>query len=183
MATGSGSSTANVGPATSAARAPRALVRLGTFPGVIVPGWKSLSVSNNSYSEADTFRIEFAASALPASNNANWFSTQKEVFAEILDGFPQDPTNPQAGELDSQIYGRVDDIVYNPRDGLITVTGRDLTAAFIDSKISDQFQNQTSEPDCHPVGAGARTYPGRHCDLHEGRDILHARSGAHGGRP
>lgn len=125
-------------------RAPRGLVRLGTFPGTIVPGWVSWSVSNNSYFEADTFRTVFAVKKLPSANDANWFSTQKEIFAEVLAGFPQDPANPTPGELNSLIYGRVDNINYNPRDGLITLTGRDLTAAFIDAKIADEFQNQTS---------------------------------------
>lgn len=125
-------------------RRPRALIRLGTYPGVIVPGWISWSVSNNSYYEADTFRITFAAKRLPAAYNANWFSTQKEVFAEILAGFPQDPTNPQPAELTSLIYGRIDNINLNPRDGLITVTGRDLTAAFIDNKIADTFPGKTA---------------------------------------
>lgn len=125
-------------------RQPRGLVRLGTFPGTIVPGWVSWSVSNNSYFEADTFRIVFAVKQLPSANDANWFSTQKEIFAEVLAGFPQDPANPTPGELTSLIYGRVDNINYNPRDGLITVTGRDLTAAFIDAKIAAEFQNKTS---------------------------------------
>lgn len=125
-------------------RQPRALVRLGTFPGTIVPGWLSWSASNNSYFEADTFRITFSASALASANNANWFSTQKEIFAEILAGFPQDPTNPQPNELQSLIYGRVDNIDFDPRDGQITLSGRDLTAAFIDNKIADDFQNKTA---------------------------------------
>lgn len=125
-------------------RKPGALVRLGTFPGIIVPGWVSWSVSTNSYFEADTFRIVFAVKGLPAANNANWFAIQKEIFAEILAGFPKNPANPQPSELTSLIYGRIDSIDFNPRDGLITLAGRDLTAALIDTKIADEFQNQTA---------------------------------------
>lgn len=136
-------------------RQPRGLVRLGTFPGTIVPGWVSWSASNNSYFEADTYRVTFSSKALPDANNANWFSTQKEIFAEILAGFPQDPNDPQPQELQSLIYGRVDNIDFDPRDGSIMITGRDLTAAFIDNKIADDFQNQTAS-DIATMFAGNR---------------------------
>ncbi len=123
------------------ARQPRALIRLG---GTVVPGWFSWSVSTNSYFEADTFRIEYAIQSLPVAKNANWFSTQTELFAEILAGFPQDPGNPQPAELTSAIYGRVDDIEFRPREGTLCLTGRDLTAAFIDAKVSKEYPNKTS---------------------------------------
>ena len=105
----------------------------------------SWSVSNNSYYEADTFRITYSVSALPSANDANWFSTQTEIFAQIFAGFPQDPANPTIGELTNLIYGRVDDIAYNPRGtGNHLNRCRDLTAVFIDSRISSQYKNQTS---------------------------------------
>src|SRR5581483_6817708 len=47
-------------------------------------------------------------------------------------------------ELQSLIYGRVDEIEYDPAQRLITLTGRDLTAVFIDNKIASQYTNQTS---------------------------------------
>jgi phage protein D len=88
--------------------------------------------------------VEFAANQLPTANDANWFSSQKEIFCEILAGFPQDPTNPQPSEMLSLIYGRIDNIDYNPRDALIAVTGRDLTGAFIDNKLFEEYQNKTA---------------------------------------
>jgi hypothetical protein len=127
--------------ARSAHRQPRALVRLND---AIVPGWVSWTVANNTFYEADTFRVSFAASALPASNNAAWFAGQRETFAEILAGFPSDPANPLPFELMSLIYGRVDHIEYDPVATLITLTGRDLTAAFIDAKLSKDYANQRS---------------------------------------
>lgn len=128
-----------------AARQPRAIVQLGPFGALTeVTGWVSWSVSNNSYYEADTFRIVFSVSALPAENDVNWFSTQIEMFAQIFAGFPQDPENPTAGELTNLIYGRVDSIDYNLRSQEITLAGRDLTAVFIDNRIGTQYKNKTS---------------------------------------
>lgn len=126
-------------------RQPRAIVQLGPFGSLAaVPGWVTWSVSNNSYYEADTFRVTYATSKLPATNDANWFSNQKEIFAQIYAGFPQDPNNPQVAELTNLIYGRVDNIEFNPRGTEITLTGRDLTAAFIDSRISETYKSQRS---------------------------------------
>jgi phage protein D len=127
--------------ASTSVRRPRAIVKLS---GTAVSGWINWTVSSNSFYEADTFRVTYAVTLLPPSNDANWFSTQKELFVEILAGFPTDPDNPDESELKSLIYGRVDDIEYEPAECVIHLTGRDLTAVFIDSKITDQYVNQTS---------------------------------------
>ena len=132
-------------PAGSSGRRPRGIVQIGPNGALsTVPGWTSLSVTNNSYYEADTFRLVYATSALPVSNEANWFSNQTEIFAQIFAGFPQDPANPQTSELDKLIYGRIDTIDFDPVGRVITLTGRDLTAVFIDNRISETFKEQTS---------------------------------------
>ncbi len=121
------------------ARQPGAIVRIG---GAAISGWINWSVSNNSYYEADTFSVSFATSKLPAANNANWFSQQTEIFVEVLAGFPSNQLNPDASQLTSLIYGRVDDIEWDVGETLLTLTGRDLTAAFIDKKLADDYHNQ-----------------------------------------
>jgi phage protein D len=128
-------------PALPVARSPRAIVKVA---GVIVPAWTGWSVDNNTFYQADTFRVQFAANALPAETDAAWFSDQSEAFVEIFAGFPADPINFSETDLTSLIYGRVDDIDYDPVSTTITLTGRDLTAAFIDAKTSIQYQNLTS---------------------------------------
>lgn len=133
--------TVNAIPAVAAARQPRGVVKLG---GVAVSGWVSWEVSSNNYYEADTFRVEFAVSGLPAAFNAAWFSAQASLFVEILAGFPANPDRINPGDLQSLIYGRVDDIEFDPVSTLITVSGRDLTAAFIDAKLTAAWTNQTS---------------------------------------
>ena len=135
----------NTLPMVASSRRPRAIVQVGPFGRLAtLPRTVSWSVGNNSYYEADTFRIMLATSALPIGNDAAWFSEQTEIFAQISAGFPEDPNNPQPGELTQLIFGRVDDIGLKTRSGVLTLTGRDLTAAFIDARISAGFQNQTS---------------------------------------
>jgi hypothetical protein len=126
-------------PVVSAGRQPGAIVRVNGTP---LQGWISWEVSNNSFYEADTYRVSFAASALPADYDITWFATQKEIFVEILAGFPSNQQAPNAAELTSLIYGRVDDIKFNPVTGVIDLTGRDLTAVFIDNKLVQNYQNQ-----------------------------------------
>ena len=128
-------------PVQPGVRQPRAIV---TVAGVQVPAWISWEVTNNTFYQADTFRVSFAANALPPETDANWFSDQKEAFVEIFVGFPVDPTNYSETDLDSLIYGRVDDVEYDPVSTILTLTGRDLTAAFIDAKTTIQYQNLTS---------------------------------------
>jgi phage protein D len=128
-------------PVQPVARQPRAIVKVA---GIQVPAWISWEVNNNTFYQADTFRVSFAANMLPSETDANWFSDQKVAFVEILAGFPSDPSNYSETDLDSLIYGRVDDVAYDPVATTLTLTGRDLTAAFIDAKTTIQYQNLTS---------------------------------------
>lgn len=128
-------------------RQPRGIVQVRAGTGgtpISAEGWLTWSVTNNSYYEADTFHVEFAASELPNEVDPDWFSQQTEVFVEIFAGFPADPTAPTVSELDSLIFARVDEIEYDPVSTTLTLTGRDLTGVFIDSKIASQYVNKTS---------------------------------------
>jgi len=137
-------------PAQSIARRPRAMVKVtgaatnGVYPPAVIVPWESWTVDNNTFYQADTFRVSIPSSALPADVNANWFSSQSEAFIEILAGFPNDPLSFTEADLDSLIYGRIDDIEYDPVSTMISLTGRDLTAVFIDAKTTIQYQNLTS---------------------------------------
>jgi hypothetical protein len=138
----------------SEVRKPRAIVRVNGQP---VAGWINWSVTSNEYYEADTFRVSFAMSALPKVDpnawgaidrasviDANWFSRQKEIFLEVFAGFPSDPDHIDLSELQVQIYGRVDNIEIVMEQGVLTLTGRDLTGAFIDAHLTAEYVNTTA---------------------------------------
>jgi phage protein D len=128
------------------ARQPRGAVKLYDAQGAgeIVPGWVSWEVDNNAYRSADTFRVVFVVSQLPDTRSAAWFSAQTSIGVEILAGFPADTLHYTPGDLDSLIYGQADDVTYDPVQGTLELTGRDLTAQLIDTKTSEHFANQTS---------------------------------------
>ncbi|WP_261541694.1 hypothetical protein [Burkholderia multivorans] len=112
--------------------------------GQIITGWKSFEVDNNSYASADTFSCVFAANALPGDRDAEWFSNQQDMYIELFAGTPTDVTSWTATELPRWIYGQVDKIEYDPAQGCIEVSGRDLTRVLIDAKTTEKFQNKTS---------------------------------------
>ncbi|WP_433867105.1 hypothetical protein [Ralstonia wenshanensis] len=137
-------------PAQPAVRQPRAIVKVtgaavnGVYPPAVIVPWESWSVDNNTFYQADTFRVTIASSVLPTAVSVDWFSSQTEAFIEILAGFPADPLNYTEADLDSLIYGRIDDVEYDPVSTRLSLTGRDLTAVFIDAKTTIQYQNLTS---------------------------------------
>lgn len=131
-----------VNPITvSAARQPRGIV---TVAGVRLDAWINWEVENNTFYEADTFRVTFALSALPATYGDAWWASQPEIFIEIFAGFPAGPDNYGVKDLQSLTYGRVDNIDYDPVARTLAVSGRDMTAAMIDAKTTETFQNLTS---------------------------------------
>lgn len=129
-----------LGPVNPGGRQPRGAVRINGAP---VDGWVSWEVSQNTYYEADTFRVSFAVGGM-GTLTAQPFLEQRELFVEVLAGFPADPAQVNASDLSSLIYGRVDEVEFEPVHNLLTLTGRDLTAAFIDARTDEEWQNQTS---------------------------------------
>lgn len=128
-------------PTDAEVRHPRGAVKINDE---LITGWTSLEVESNAYRSADTFRVTFVMSLLPADRDKKWFSQQKSAYIEVLAGFPKDPEKYRESDLDSMIYGKVDDITLNLPAGIIEVSGRDLTSELIDTKTSEHFANQTA---------------------------------------
>ena len=124
----------------SAGRQPRGLVKVN---GTTLPGWIEWEFDNNSNYQADTFLVTFAGKALPPDRNVDWLTSQGDITVEILAGFPKDPQAPTDSELKSWIVGRLDDMVYDPVQNVIHLSGRDFTSQFIDAKTTEVFKNQT----------------------------------------
>ena len=140
----------NTVPAPSQARQPRGMVRLND---TLATGWVSWEVDNNTFYQADTFRVDFAVSALPADRGPDWFAAQPAILVEILAGFPADPENYGKADLDSLLYGLVDDVTFDPVARTITVSGRDLTSKLIDAKTIQKWPNLTASQIAEKIAA------------------------------
>lgn len=128
-------------PAPAVGRSPRAIVLLG---GVRASGLLEAEVDNNSLYQADAFRVVLSLSQQPPAMNWAWWADQTEVVVEVFLGVPADPQTFSEKDLTSYIVGRTDGIEIDPAQQLITLTGRDFTSVFIDSKTAEKFPNKKS---------------------------------------
>lgn len=117
-------------------RQPRGLVLAN---GAILQGWVSFSVDNNSFYQADTFRISLAISAQAKENDLVWWASQTQIQIELFAGIPPDPENYTKNDLTSLLLGYVDDIEIDLVAQEIVLSGRDLTSKLIDTKRSKSF--------------------------------------------
>ncbi|WP_331693480.1 hypothetical protein [Pandoraea sputorum] len=120
---------------------PRGAVRLNDS---LITGWVSWDAESNSFYSADTFRVTLVADMLPPDRDTRWFSEQEDMFVELFGGYVGDPERYSLTDLDSQLYGRVDDIDFDIVAGTIELVGRDLTSAFIDAKTTEKWPNLTA---------------------------------------
>lgn len=128
-------------PLQSTARQPRGVVKIN---GDVAAGVVEIEVDNNSFYEADTFRVTLALSAQPPARNLAWWALQSDISVECLIGLPANPDAYTASDLPSLILGKVDDLGIDPVRGEITLVGRDLTSVLVDSKTTEKFVNQTA---------------------------------------
>lgn len=131
----------DVEPNVVLTRQPRGIVKLDEE---IITGWTAFEVENTVAYQADTFRVSFALSALPKARDATWLAQQTSLLCEILAGFPEDPEQPQAETLKSLIIGQVDEVNLDYAAGTAELIGRDLTARFIDNKVTKNWLNHTA---------------------------------------
>lgn len=107
-------------------------------------GVVGFEVDNNTFYQADTFRVTLCLSKQPANRGLAWWAEQREMEAELLVGLPATPESYGREDLQSLLIGNVDDIEIDPIADEILLGGRDLTARFIDTKTVEKYQNLTA---------------------------------------
>lgn len=112
--------------------------------GATLSGWIRFDTDENEFYQPDTFRMHLAINGLPSAMDVKWWSTASKVEVELFTGFPTDPDNFAASDLDSVFFGVSDELQFDWEDLTIEVTGRDLTSKLIDHKTSEKYVNQTA---------------------------------------
>jgi len=114
--------------ASSETRAPELLVLVNGAP---VAGVIDAEVSSNAHLAADRYRV---SAALAETGYAVW--DQATLQIEVRIGLN--------GAWASLIVGPADRLEVDPGRGVVSVEGRDMTAAFIAARTQETFENQTS---------------------------------------
>lgn len=120
-------------------RNPRWAVLIG---GTVVPA-ESAKVRTNTLYAADEFEIVLAANKKPLGLTWGEWASLNSIQAEIRVGFPANPSNWNLSELTPLIFGDVDQVTVDPVKGLISLSGRDLSRRFIDTKSPKKYPNLT----------------------------------------
>jgi phage protein D len=139
-------SDALIGPSTprpSQVRRPRGIVRIGGTP----VSFLSFSVTNKGHFTADTFRVELECWQQPQGFGlAYWAGAPMGTTLEVLIGElgPQDDVGAVPSNVTSLILGQIDDVEPELIGGKLTLTGRDLSALFIDTKTTNKWPTKTA---------------------------------------
>jgi phage protein D len=125
--------------ASGTVRQPRLKV---TVNGTPLTGVLEAEVTNASHFAADTYRVTASASGLPAAFSPAYWGLSVGDQVAVSVGFADATGN--VSNNTQLILGEVDDIDYDPIKRTLSLSGRDLSAPFIDNKTSEKFQNLTS---------------------------------------
>jgi hypothetical protein len=121
-------------------RAPRPAALLD---GAALPGLVRLFVSVNNHYAANHFACEFAYDASLAAEAAFWAETGS-VLLTLAASFAGPIAGVNATTAATLLTGIVDSVALDPVAGRVVIRGRDLTAPFIETRITQSYANQTA---------------------------------------
>lgn len=107
----------------------------------ILTGVIDFEVTNASHFTSDTFRISAAIANLPRGLGIDYWGDTAGDVVDISVGFKDSTGHAQPKSL---IYGQVDDVDVDMDNQTMTLTGRDLSARFLDNQTAELFQDQTA---------------------------------------
>jgi phage protein D len=123
-------------PRTAGSQVRKPFLKVQLNGSVILPAY-SAEVMNASHFTSDTFHTECALSDMPPGYDASYWSESVNDRVQIWMG-------TGTGDAAPFILGQVDNAKINPIRKILTLTGRDLSAVFLDNETTEKFQNLTS---------------------------------------
>lgn len=115
----------------------RAVSLAVTIDGAPVEGVLRLELLQCGHFSADRFQVTIATG--PAPGGATMFAALESGTITITIGLGV--VGVAGGPI---LIGQIDNVALDFGDGLVTLTGRDLSARLIDSEVSQSFTNQTA---------------------------------------
>ena len=105
--------------------------------GARMPGLLSLTVTRNNFLAADHFAAEVALDATGHGFGAPFWAMQDQIELNLMVSLGQ-------GAPQSLIIGLVDEVAIDLAQQSMSLTGRDYTSLFIETKTAEKFQNLSS---------------------------------------
>lgn len=127
-------------PTESIARQPRGIFLLNGKQVDFI----RLEIDTTTYFLADTFSATLPTSGQPTGIDVAYFASTPGMLIEIYLGFPPNPNAYTKEDLDRIIVAQVDEVDITLGVDFVTLTGRDLTAKFIDNKTTQKYPNLTA---------------------------------------
>jgi phage protein D len=116
----------------------------------ILTGVIDFEVTNASHFAADTFRLTAAIEGLPPDLGIDYWSDSTGDELELYAGFKTQGVQAAPQLL---IYAQVDDVAVDIVGRTLTLSGRDLSAQFLDTKTATDYQDKTSSQIAQIVAA------------------------------
>lgn len=120
-------------------RKPRAIVKVND----IQVNFIDIEIRSGAPYTADTYFLEIPLNEQQNLNLAYFASTDK-FSVKIYVGFPKDVDSFTVSDLVLMIEGESNDVEINPSEGLVSISGRDLSSRLIDKKVTKSFSNITA---------------------------------------
>lgn len=105
--------------------------------GIPASGLLNASITTSNYFSSDTFSLSFAIGNAPLADLATW-SQLSNAYVEVAYAGTLYPTGVDL------IAGNVDSLVADPILNIMSIEGRDLSAALVDTYLQQDFVNQTA---------------------------------------
>lgn len=93
---------------------------------------------------ADTYFIEIPLYEQPDGIDFAYFASTEKFLVQIYMGFPDDTDAFSINNLVLMMEGESNDVEIDPSQGIVSISGRDLSSRLIDSKVTQSFSNITA---------------------------------------
>lgn len=130
----------NLAPAENNVRHPRAIILVNGMNVI----WQTIELTTTTFYMSDHFHIELPQSGQPPLFTLNYLMVTAPIEVKIYIGFPNNPSAYTQNDLELLFQGNIDKLDIDPLRRTITMSGRDLTSKFIDTKTYEKLPNQTS---------------------------------------
>lgn len=120
-------------------RKPRAIVRIND----IQVNFIDIEIRSGAPYTADTYFLEIPLNE-QSSLDLSYFASTEKFSVKIYVGFPNDVDLFTISDLQLMIQGESNDVEINPSEGLVSISGRDLSSRLIDKKVTKSFSNITA---------------------------------------